>query len=108
MLKDVCCILVVSFALFSCSQKDPIATIPTYIHVPEFIIDSSQSDMELFSHKISDVCVYVDNQNQGAYELPATIPIAESGSHKIELRPGIKNAGIATARRPYPYYALHE
>jgi hypothetical protein len=92
--------------LSSCLTADPEVTVPSYIYVLPFEVDNSKSDIELFSEKISDVWVYLDNDNQGAYELPALIPLAATGNHTIELRPGIKNAGISTERRPYPYYSL--
>lgn len=96
--------------LFGCQTKDQAASIPTYLYIPAFTIENenSQTNMDIYSEKISDVWVYLDNDNQGAYELPALIPIAESGDHRIELRPGIKNAGIAVDRHPYPYYELYD
>ena len=100
--------LSILFYLFSsCRTKPTEARVPAYIYIPEFVIDNTQntSGLEIFSHNIKDVWVYLDNDNQGAYELPAMIPIAESGKHRIELRPGILNAGITIARRPFPYYA---
>jgi len=93
-----------------CQTKDQAADIPTYIYIPSFTIknENSKTNMEIYSYKISDVWVYLDNSNQGAYELPALIPLAESGNHRLELRPGIKNAGMAVSRRPYPYYKLYD
>lgn len=93
--------------VFTACVKTGPADIPNYIYIPQFEIVNDTTEMEIFSHAISDVWVYVDNDNQGAYELPALIPFAESGKHLLELRPGIKNAGIANDRRPYPYYSLY-
>ena len=92
----------------ACQKAGPEATVPSYIYIEKFQIDNSKSDLEIFSEKITDVWVYLDNAYQGAYELPAHIPLAVNGRHHLELRPGIKNAGISTDRKPYPYYQLFD
>ena len=81
---------------------------PAYLYVPSFDTDSGGPEMDIFSHNITDVWLYVDNNSKGGYELPALIPVAASGKHVIGLRPGIKNAGMANVRRPYPFYELFE
>ena len=104
MLRGLSFISAIALLLSSCNTKDPAAEIPTYLYIPAFAVDNSQSDLDLYSHNINDVWVYIDNSTQGAYELPALIPIAQKGNHQLEIRPGIKNAGISNARRTYPYY----
>jgi len=111
MLKSIGALLIFAMLLsFGCQTKDQAADIPTYLYIPSFTIenDKNQSGMEIYSSTISDVWVYLDNDNQGAYELPALIPIVESGNHRLSIRPGIKNAGISASRRPYPYYKLYD
>ncbi len=104
--RGVALLFVTIYLFSSCRTKPTEAVVASYIYIPEFEIDNSQntSGIDIFSHNIKDVWVYLDNDNQGAYELPALIPIAASGKHRIELRPGIFNAGITIQRRPFPYY----
>jgi len=48
--------------------------------------------------------VYLDNNLEGVYELPATIPLHYEGIHELKLYPGIKRNGIAADRKKYPFY----
>lgn len=57
------------------------------------------------SDNISDVWLYVDNNLQGAYQLPALIPVLAEGPTKLAFVGGIKLNGITTTRAIYPYYA---
>lgn len=97
----ICLMLIIQ----SCEKTGP-ANIPAYVYVPEFIVDTNDQDLKIYSENITDVWVYLDNDNQGAYELPAKFPLAETGNHQIELRPGIQNGGISSQKKPYPYYTL--
>lgn len=56
------------------------------------------------SHKITDVWIYVNDELQGVYELPVTIPILATGNTKITFSPGILANGISTTRVQYPFY----
>jgi hypothetical protein len=102
----------VSMLTLSCETFHSEIEPASYIYVKPFEIkvDSSLDEMLwVKSTKITDVWLYLDeSQYQGAYELPAIIPIVEKGNHKISLRPGIKNSGITTDRRIYPFYAEYE
>ena len=95
-----------------CETLDPLVEVPAYIYVDTFDIRNDYSSWDediIFSKKITDVWVYAEGTNlQGAYELPATIPINRSGTGKLTLRAGIKNAGIGTSRAIYPFYKEFE
>lgn len=95
-------------SFWGCETLDPEVPVPAYLSVQPFTIDNSKSDLDIHSEMITDVWVYVDNNLQGAYELPATFPVISNGVHKLTLRPGIQNAGISSARAPYPFYAAEE
>ena len=97
--------------LTSCETFNAEIEPPAYIFIEDFTIDNAGVDAkwQIKSSKISDVWLYVDeSQFKGAYELPATIPIAEQGRHSISLRAGIKDAGIATKRAIYPFYMEYQ
>lgn len=78
--------------------------IPAYLHVDTFLLTTNYSIEGAASHKITDVAVYIDNDYQGYYELPATIPILERGEHKLTLYPGIKLNGNSSTRTINPFY----
>ena len=56
------------------------------------------------SHKITDAWLYIDDDIQGCYELPATIPVLERGNHRVTIIPGIKLNGISKTRTINPFY----
>lgn len=95
----------------SCEFIDPDEGIPAYIRIDSIMLIHNLNQQLLegsLSHKITDAWVYVDDQLIGAYELPATVPVLTSGSHKITINAGIKMNGIAATRVPYPFYAPYE
>ena len=78
--------------------------IPAYLHVDTFLFTTNYPIEGAASHKITDVAVYVDDDYQGYYELPATIPILERGTHKLTLMAGIKLNGNSSTRTTNPFY----
>ena len=79
-------------------------TVPTYIKIDSVYIDTFYPSEGSTSAKVTDVWVYVDDQNMGVFELPAIFPLLYEGKHKLEIRPGIKLNGISSTRVPYPFY----
>ena len=95
-------------ALSSCELINPDEGIPSYIQIDTITLSTDYAAEGSASHKITDAWVYVDDELVGAYELPATIPVLNSGSHKITINAGIKMNGIAATRIPYPFYESYE
>ena len=58
------------------------------------------------SHKITDVWVSVNGKSIGTFQIPAKIPVLQSGDIRVELGAGIKDNGIANTRVEYPFYAV--
>lgn len=101
-----CLLAVAAVALLpACEVINPDEGIPAYIHIDTIYLKTTLLTEGSPSHKITDAWVYVDDQLIGAYELPATVPVLYSGSHKITINAGIKMNGIAATRIPYPFYA---
>jgi len=48
--------------------------------------------------------VYINDQLQGVYELPATFPVLETDYQTLRIKAGIKSNGIASSRIAYPFY----
>src|SRR5688572_2133351 len=101
------CLLVL---LQGCDIINPDEEVPSYIAVDSFTFNPAPTINEMgpsTSVKIRDVWVYVDNEFQGAYELPVRFPVLSTGNHRIILSPGILLNGIASTRSPYPFYKGH-
>ncbi len=87
--------------LSGCEVINPEEEIPSYIHIDTVTLK------EGYTHNITDVWVYVDDQLQGEYELPVTFPLLYSGTHKISIHAGVKLNGIAATRVSYPFYKAY-
>jgi len=99
--------LLIALFIQSCDLINPDEKAPGYIQVDSFTFDPNPAIGEFGPSKstnIKDVWVYVDNEFQGAYELPAKFPVLKTGSANIILSPGILLNGIAATRSPYPFY----
>ncbi len=76
-------------------------------NVPSYIIIEDIELNENTTHNISDVWVYIDDNLQGVYELPANFPVLEEGFHKLRIKAGIKDNGIGGTRVSYPFYSSY-
>lgn len=84
----------------SCEKED-INNIPSYITINSITLDENST------HNITDAWVYIDDDLQGVYELPANFPLLVEGEHKLRIKAGIKDNGIASTRVPYPFYSSY-
>ena len=92
--------LIILFLFFSCTKENN-DTIPSYIHVENINFDENTT------HNITDVWIYINDNLQGIYELPALFPVLENGEQMVRIRAGIKSNGISSTRIPYPFYASY-
>lgn len=88
----------------SCDKAEPI---PSYIYVPDIKVATNSSQGSK-SDNITDVWLYVNDNLQGIYQLPAWIPILEEGPTKLNFYGGIKLNGISNTRAAYPMYNSDE
>ena len=93
--------LIIAITFCSC-EKEEITTegIPSYIQINEIVLED-----ENVTSNITDAWVYIDEQLQGVYELPANFPVLAEGKHKLRIKAGIKDNGIASTRVIYPLYS---
>ena len=90
--------------LFFCSCN-PQMEVPSYIWVDSVDFQVLNSGAQgTASYKITDVKVTANGQSLGFYQLPARIPILESGLTKLNLSAGIMLGGVPQQRREYPFY----
>ena len=98
-------IALLSIAIIGCDTINPEEEVPSYIYIDSIdLVDDGDNPTGTVSHDIQDAWVIADGEFIGVFELPASIPILQSGEKRIVIRPGIKNNGIGNTRTAYPFY----
>jgi hypothetical protein len=96
-------VIPVFLILSGCVKNNPD---PVWLEINEWTLQSNPSatdDQGEMTHNFSEVWVYVDNKVIGVFELPCKIPVLVSGDAKVQLYPAIKNNGIASTKKIYPF-----
>lgn len=83
-----------------CNIVNPPEKIPTYIRIDSF----SANPSEIPTKNINTAWVYLDNQVQGVYELPATIPLVVEGTGTVLINAGVDFTGYSGYKVIYPFY----
>ena len=102
-------ILITGISLFfiSCEKLYPKVEIPSYLQIEEINLTTTYQTEGSNNNNITDAWVFINDQAIGTFELPATIPILAAGSQEIKIWAGIKENGISTTRKMYPFYEYH-
>ena len=100
-MKLLCTLLILS-SLFSCEVFNIEEDIPSLITIESIEVEGN------YTSKISDAWVYIDNEFQGVYPLPANFPVLKSGQQDIIIEAGVKKNGISSSRVNYPYFTSYE
>lgn len=93
--------------LSACDIINPEEDIPAFIHIDSFNFTTNPFMEGSDSEKITDVYFFVDGELLGGFELPATIPILETGEQEITAIPGIRENGIKALPGIYPFYTQY-
>ena len=93
--------LLIVLVLASC-QKEDTGGIPTHLKIDNITLDEGNT-----TSNITDAWVYVNDQLQGVYELPAKFPVLEEEIQTVRIKAGIKVNGIASSRIAYPFYTSY-
>ena len=96
--------LILLLAQTSCEKFSGDQTVPAYVKVDSIRLTTNYSTQGTAIHNITDAWVYIDGQLIGTFQLPATFPILQQGSHTLIVLPGVKKDGIASTRISYPFY----
>ena len=88
---------------FSCNKEEEI---PSFIEINEINLTSNSSFGE-DTENITDIWIYLDENLQGVYEIPATFPVLNKGLQNIRIKAGVKANGIASTRIQYPFYTSY-
>ena len=91
----------------SCEKLYPKVEIPSYLQINEIDLTTTYQTEGSDNNSITDAWIFVNDQPMGAFELPATIPVLASGTQEIKISAGIKENGISTTRKTYPFYEYH-
>jgi len=94
--------LLILSCLFSCEVFNIDEDIPSMITIESIEVEGN------YTSKISDAWVYIDNEFQGVFPLPANFPILKSGQQDIIIEGGVKKNGISSSRVNYPYFTSFE
>lgn len=105
MLKKVFVCLIFFSLLAACERK---ATVPTYITVENFRIETDFATQGTASTRITTIWAELDDEQLGAFELPVTFPIITNGQQKLRIIPGINLNGMTALRNQYEFYKPFE
>lgn len=105
-----CALALLCLAVLSgCEIINPEEKTPAFIYIEEFELRATNPGQHgAVTSNITDAWVFVDDDIVGTFELPASIPILESGKHKLEIYPGLKRNGIASTRGLNPLYTSYQ
>ena len=84
--------------LLSCEVINTEEDIPSIISIESIEVDGNHSS------NITDAWVYIDNEFQGVFPLPANFPVLKTGELEIIIEAGIKKNGISSSRENYPFF----
>ena len=94
--------LIILFFLLSCEVINNEEDIPSIITIESIEVNGTHSS------KITDAWVYIDNEFQGVFPLPANFPVLKTGELEIIIEAGIKKNGISSSRENYPFFTSFE
>lgn len=84
------------------------STIPSYIYVKEFKLNTNLLTQGDTTEDIIDVWLFQNNEFKGSFGLPTYIPITEKDKHNIKLRTGVKRSGQDDQRLLYPFFTDYD
>ncbi|HKL03159.1 MAG TPA: hypothetical protein VJ911_05765 [Cryomorphaceae bacterium] len=95
------------FLFAGCDIFDKDEEIPSFLYIEKADVTTNSATQGANTHEIVDATVFANSIFVGTFELPATVPILESGDTRISIGAGIKNNGISTNRVIYPFYEIN-
>jgi hypothetical protein len=79
-------------------------TDPSWLYIDNWVLQANQTNLEgELTHNITDAYLLIDDKVIGYFELPIKIPLLQNGSKKITLYPAIRNNGISSTKKTYPF-----
>jgi len=88
-------------SLFSCEKQK--AVVPGFLKIDDVLLQSTSAQGSS-SDRITDINVFINDQSIGIFELPALIPIQETGAVNLKIRSVIYKNGQSNEKVDYPFY----
>ncbi|MEQ8623753.1 MAG: hypothetical protein RJQ00_08080 [Vicingaceae bacterium] len=95
-------------ALFSCDKEELKAPIPGYLTIEDVRVNTTLEAEGSASDNITDVIVFLNDQSLGFFDLPASIPIQQTGAVNLKIRGVIPVNGQSSKIVQYPFYTTFE
>jgi len=93
------------FFLGGCDTEEEV--LPAYLYIPNADLSTNYVDFGSERAEISDVWVYVDDQIIGLFDLPALVPIVQTGEVTISLEAGVLENDFQSVRKNYPFFTFY-
>lgn len=93
--------------LTSCDIFDKEEDIPGFVAITAANLQTT-IDQGANTSNIVDATVFANSVFVGTFELPATIPIMQTGPVELQIAAGIKNNGLTNDRQIYPFYDFYK
>ncbi len=98
--------LAVAACFSGCDIVNPKEQVPTYVHIDSFRFTQTGDSFGTNSHKITNIWVYVNNDQIGTYTLPCTVPVIADKAFVLSVAPGIDFNGLGGLKGIYPFYTF--
>tara|TARA_B110000046_G_scaffold78688_1_gene86794 strand:- start:17312 stop:18163 length:852 start_codon:yes stop_codon:yes gene_type:complete len=95
----IVCITIIS--LFSCEKQK--AIVPGFLKIDDVVLQATAIQGSS-SDRITDINVFINDQSIGIFELPALIPIQQTGNVNLKIRSIIYKNGQSNEKVDYPFY----
>lgn len=95
--------LILVLLMIGCDVINPADPVPTYITIDEITVDPVPGTGTT-RQKFEEVWLYLNDNLQGVYSIPANIPLIGEGDVALLCFPGIRVNGIQSAADLYPFF----
>ncbi len=96
--------LMMAWGLVGCGWYKPDEGVPSYLFIDSMVLVPSPETQGTLSANIRDVWVFIDGDLQGAFPLPARIPLLKEGPVNLQVSAGVFLNGISATRAIYPFF----
>lgn len=100
--------LSITLLLLACDKEELKAPIPGYLTIEDIKVNTTREVEGSASDNISDVIVFLNDQSLGFFDLPASIPIQQTGPVNLKIRGVIPVNGQSSKKVQYPFYTTYE
>ena len=95
----IVCITIIS--LFSCEKQK--AIVPGFLKIDDVVLQAAPAQGSS-NDRITDINLFINDQSIGIFELPALIPIQQTGNVNLKIRGVVYKNGQSNEKVDYPFY----